>query len=125
MDHAEGTQTSVDGRRSVQVVHTGSVPLSMYSPEYWQKGFPEMFPYGDGVYGIARDSSLTFREWASHLLERSELEYEVPAASDGPEMMSKDLDEDGSDWRRCPRFQPPSIPRWAGDLNFLSVCCQL
>eukprot|EP00438_Fugacium_kawagutii_P027137 Skav222436 [mRNA] locus=scaffold1766:1431:1835:+ [translate_table: standard] len=90
MDHAEGTQTSVDGRRSVQVVHTGSVPLSMYSPEYWQKCFPEMFPYGDGVYGIARDSSLTFREWASYLLERSELEYEVPSASDGPEMMTKD-----------------------------------
>ena len=67
MDHAEGLQTATDGRKTVQVVHTGSVPLSMYSPEYWQKCFPEMFPYGDGVYGISREAPLTFREWGTYL----------------------------------------------------------
>ena len=110
MDHAEGLRPMSDGRKAVQVVHTGSVPLSMYSPEYWQKCFPEMFPYGDGVYGILRDAPLTFREWASYLLERAELEY--------------DDEESGVEaWRCGPRFRPPSVPRWAGDLNFLSVAC--
>ena len=66
----------------VQVVHTGSSTLSMYSCEFYQKCFPELFPYGDGVYGLPRDAPLTFREWASYLLDRVELEYE---ASDGSE----------------------------------------
>ena len=109
MDHAEGLRPMSDGRKAVQVVHTGSVPLSMYSPEYWQKCFPEMFPYGDGVYGILRDAPLTFREWASYLLERTELEY--------------DDEESGVEaWRCGPRFRPPSISRWAGDLNFFISC---
>ena len=78
----------------------------MYSPDYWQKCFPEMFPYGDGVYGIMRDRLLTFREWASCLLERTELEHSVPELDDPMQ-----------------QFQPPAIPRRAGDLNFLSVAC--
>ena len=129
MDHAEGVQASVDGRKSVQVVHTGTVPLSMYSPEYWQKCFPEMFPYGDGVYGIVRDTPLTFREWAAYLFERAELEYEVAAAGEESAGTGRDTDDhDENVKRRCvreetSRFQPPAIPRWAGELNFLSVAC--
>ena len=129
MDHAEGVQASVDGRKSVQVVHTGTVPLSMYSPEYWQKCFPEMFPYGDGVYGIVRDTPLTFREWAAYLFERAELEYEVAAAGEDSAGTGRDTDDhDENVKRRCvreetSRFQPPAIPRWAGELNFLSVAC--
>lgn len=124
MDHAEGGHVSVDGRKSVQVVHTGTVPLSMYSPEYWQKCFPEMFPYGDGVYGIVRDTPLTFREWAAYLFERAELEYEVVAA--GEESGGTGCDTDGrveNAGAATSRFQPPAIPRWAGELNFLSVAC--
>ena len=107
MDAAEGASRSSTGKW-VQVVHTGSDTLSMYSPEFYQKCFPELFPYGDGVYGLPRDTPLTFREWASYLLARVELEYEISDVA-----TSDSLPETP--------FQPPIIPRWQADLNFLAV----
>ena len=107
MDAAEGATRSSTGKW-VQVVHTGSDTLSMYSPEFYQKCFPELFPYGDGVYGLPRDTPLTFREWASYLLARVELEYEISDVA-----TSDSLPETP--------FQPPIIPRWQADLNFLAV----
>ena len=71
--------------KRVQVVYTGSEPLSMYHAEFWQKCFPELFPYGDGVFGIRRATPLTLREWAAYLLERVELEYDVPVVADEQE----------------------------------------
>ena len=65
MDAAESGPTTSSGKW-VQVVHTGSETLSMYSCEYYQKCFPELFPYGDGTYGLQRDTQLTYREWASY-----------------------------------------------------------
>ena len=97
MDAAEGATHSSTGKW-VQVVHTGSDTLSMYSPEFYQKCFPELFPYGDGVYGLPRDTPLTFREWASYLLARVELEYEISDVA-----TSDSLPETP--------FQPPIIPR--------------
>lgn len=104
IDAAESGPTTSSGKW-VQVVHTGSETLSMYSCEYYQKCFPELFPYGDGTYGLQRDAQLTYREWASYLLERVELEYSLA-----------DDDTSGSS-----EFQPPIIPRWQADLNFLAV----
>ena len=95
MDSTQGATESPD-LKTVQVVHTASKPLSMYSAEYWQKCFPELFPYGDGVYGLVRDAPLTFREWAGYLLERAELEYDAV---------------------------DPTVPRWCADLNFVAVAC--
>ena len=57
----------------------------MYHAEFWQKCFPELFPYGDGVFGLRRATPLTFREWAAYLLERVELEYDVPAPAEEQE----------------------------------------
>ena len=57
----------------------------MYHAEFWQKCFPELFPYGDGVFGLRRASPLTFREWAAYLLERVELEYDVPVPAEESE----------------------------------------
>ena len=102
-----GAATS--GGKWVQVVYTGSGPLSMYSCEFYQKCFPELFPYGDGVYGLPRDTPLTFREWASYLLDRVELEYEAADELEGSGLVP------------AAPFQPPSIPRWQADFNFLAV----
>ena len=158
MDEAEGRAEadSEPGLRRVQIVYTGTTPLSMYQPEYWQKCFPELFPYGDGVFGLPRDTALTFREWAAYLLERVELEYDVCSAAelepqgdvrphaigedqaagaqgDGrPDEAQGDARLDGEvfgfpsvsaapvDTSRAV-YQPPSIPRWSGDLNFVAV----
>ena len=110
IDAAESGPRTSSGKW-VQVVHTGSETLSMYSCEYYQKCFPELFPYGDGVYGLQRDTQLTFREWASYLLERVELEYSVAQSGHGEQDDSSGASE----------FQPPIIPRWQADLNFLAV----
>ena len=112
IDAAESGSGNSSGKW-VQVVHTGSDTLSMYSCEYYQKCFPELFPYGDGVYGLQRDTQLTFREWASYLLERVELEYVVAQSGHG----------DQDDPSVASEFQPPMIPRWQADLNFLAVVC--
>ena len=58
-------------------VHTGSKPLSMYTPDLWARCFPKCFPYGDGVFGLPREKSLTFQQCASMLLLREELSYDV------------------------------------------------
>eukprot|EP00435_Cladocopium_sp_Y103_P040571 s119_g11.t1 len=90
------TGSAASSGKWVQVVHTGTDILSMYSAASYQKCFPALFPYGDGVYGLPRDSPLTYREWASYLLMRVELEY-------------------------GDSFQPPHIPRWQSELNFVAV----
>ena len=133
MDIAEGNGSGEGNRKTVQVVHTGSVPLSMYSPEYWQKCFPELFPYGDGVYGLVRDTPLTFREWACYFLERAELEYEIAEQGGVSESSSSGLVPPATSERNCSgpegglgggdAFQPPAVPRWAADLNFVAVAC--
>ena len=120
IDAAEsGTRTS--SGKWVQAVHTGSDTLSMYSCEYYQKCFPELFPYGDGVYGLQRDTQLTFREWASYLLERVELEYAVAQSGHGDDAVGQSGHGDQDDPSDASEFQPPIIPRWQADLNFLAV----
>ena len=58
---------------------TGSKPLSMYGPEQWAMCFPDLFPYGDGVFGLARrpGASLTFQQCVTMHLLREELLYQV------------------------------------------------
>ena len=114
VDNLAQQAASADSKQ-VQVVHTGSVPLSMYSPEYWQKCFPLLFPYGDGVYGVVRDTPLSFRDWARYCLTRTELEYQVAGEKDGS--------AGGSACALGRGFQPPVIPRWSGEMNFVSVAC--
>ena len=81
------------------------------------------------VYGIVRDTPLTFREWAAYLFERAELEYEVAAAGEESAGTGRDTEDHDENVKKtmCSRrkravFQPPAIPRWAGELNFF-VCC--
>ena len=64
-------------------MHTGKRPLSMYDDDIWNKAFPMLFPYGDGVDGISRRRHMTFQQWASYLLLRAELSYTC-SASDSP-----------------------------------------
>ena len=39
---------------------------------------PKCFVYGDGVWGISREGTHTFREWCAYFAERDELEYDDP-----------------------------------------------
>ena len=120
IDAAEAGSDTSSGKW-VQVVHTGSENLSMYSSEYYQKCFPELFPYGDGVYGLQRDTQLTYREWASYLLERVELEYAVDSSRRSEEADSRGSVLEADSRGAVPVFQPPIIPRWQADLNFVAV----
>ena len=58
---------------------TGSKPLSMYGPEQWAMCFPDLFPYGDGVFGLARrpGGALTFQQCVTMHLLREELVFQV------------------------------------------------
>ena len=56
---------------------TGSKPLSMYGPEQWAACFPHLFPYGDGIFGLARRQPLTFLQCVTMHLLREELSYQV------------------------------------------------
>lgn len=107
IDAAETGVGSSSGKW-VQVVHIGTDTLSMYSRKLYQKCFPELFPYGGGIYGLQRNTALTFREWASYLLERVELEYVEYSFEHNDPVPDRE-------------FQPPNILRWQGDLNFLAM----
>ena len=48
----------------------------MFDPQYWAMVEPTMFPYGDGVYGISRETEISFDEWVAYLLNREELLYD-------------------------------------------------
>ena len=53
-DQGANMSASKDGR--THVLHTGRNPLSMYDKELWQKALPYLFPYGDGVFGLVRET---------------------------------------------------------------------
>ena len=53
---------------------TGTRPLSMYTPEQWAMCFPELFPYGDGVFGLPRRAPMTFQQCVGMHLLREELD---------------------------------------------------
>ena len=56
---------------------TASKPLSMYGPEQWVQCWPDLFPYGDGVFGLARRKPMTFLQCCNMHLLREELSYQV------------------------------------------------
>ena len=58
-------------------LHTGKKPLSMYTASQWAMCFPQCFPYGDGAFGLPRETRLTFQQWSSMIILREELVYQV------------------------------------------------
>ena len=54
--------------------------MSMYGPEQWGMCFPFLFPYGDGVFGLARRTRLTFQHCDVMHLLREELSFQVTPA---------------------------------------------
>ena len=119
-------------------VHTGSKPISMYTPDLWARCFPKCFPYGDGVFGLPRATSLTFQQWASMLLLREELCYDVsaaakaeaqawfesegsPTASAAPPGPQRSTCHCVQCAAACQPFSAPKQPRWGHDRELL--CC--
>ncbi|CAK0851590.1 unnamed protein product, partial [Prorocentrum cordatum] len=103
-------------------IPTGKRPLSMYDKEFWQKAFPHLFPYGDGVYGIDRRRPLSFQQWCRVLLLRAELRYQVHEAlpHDCP-LIKRGARPCAQCARATTPFVPPAQPRWGADLDFLCV----
>ena len=106
-----------------QVVHTGRRPLSMYDAEIWQKSFPRLFPYGDGVFGLDRRRPLTFQQWALMLLLRTELDYQVPEAASRPACpLARESGDEPCQCVQCVNatapFVQPAMPRWREDADF-------
>ena len=63
MDEAEGKPGVAENQKGKWVIPTGSMPLSMYDAEIWQKSLPNLFPYGDGVFGLPnRRASMTIQQ---------------------------------------------------------------
>ena len=117
---------------------TGSRPLSMYGPEQWGMCFPSLFPYGDGVFGLARRTRLTFQQCASMHLLREELSFQV-TPEDVKAAATWNVDgEEGATVESptpahchscacsqcacaCQAFVPPAQPRWGACRELL--CC--
>lgn len=60
------------------VVPSGQNPVSMFDPATWGMAFPELFPFGDGVPFLVRETKMSFLETIQYLLMRDELVYDVP-----------------------------------------------
>ena len=60
------------------VVPSAKDPVSMFDPSTWGMAFPELFPFGDGVPFVVRETRMSFLETIQYLLMRDELVYEVP-----------------------------------------------
>ena len=54
-------------------------PLSMFEAATWAMSFPDLFPWGDGLPFLKRETSLDASELFRYLLLREELEYDEPA----------------------------------------------
>ena len=105
------------------VLHTGKKPLSMYDAEMWQKAFPLLFPYGDGVFGLPRRRHMTFQQWASYMLTRTELSYTCDESAGASSSTQADSHHVACSCVQCTQrhrpFLPPSQPRWSSDHAFL------
>ena len=54
LEVAEGTILELCQSDKGYILKIGLTPLSMYDKDLWAMSFPQLFPYGDGVFGIAR-----------------------------------------------------------------------
>ncbi|CAK9096081.1 Transketolase, partial [Durusdinium trenchii] len=57
------------------VVPSRDTPLSMFEPGTWAMAFPTLFPWGDGVPFLKRETSMEASEVFRYLLLREELQY--------------------------------------------------
>ncbi len=79
------------------------------SPEQWVYCFPNLFPYGDGVFGLPRRAPLTFQQCAAMHLLREELSYRVEPGM--PEAAAAWLDAEG-DVATAGIVRPAFRQRW-------------
>ncbi|CAE7234073.1 unnamed protein product [Symbiodinium microadriaticum] len=60
------------------VVPSEEHPSSMFDPGTWAMAYPDLFPYGDGVPFLVRETQITALEVFQYLLCRDELSYTGP-----------------------------------------------
>ena len=90
------------GRKPQKLVVPAHADLAnMFDPSTWAMAFPDLFPYGDGVPFLIRQSPIDFFETAQYLLCREELVYTVP----------------GDD----ARYVALDRPRWAAHVNRMEL----
>ena len=63
-------------RPSKLVVPTQDDPLSMFEPATWAMSFPDLFPWGDGLPCLRRETAVDADELFRYLLLREELQHE-------------------------------------------------
>ena len=109
--------------QAVLAVRTGEEPLKYWEPCFWIRQFPDLFPYGDGAYGLKRRTGMSFQHWARMMLLRTELSYNVsgpnlhmcPAAAADPAKKPCQLCAGGPE---RPKLRQP---RWAASVTFRFV----
>jgi len=66
------------GKKPQKLVAPAHADLAnMFDPSTWAMAFPDLFPYGDGVPFLIRESPMEFLETVQYLLRREELVYSV------------------------------------------------
>ena len=107
--------------------------VDSFDPSVWTKMDPKCFIYGDGVWGIERETRMTFRQWIAYLMDRDELEYSggadwyalargsaagVDAAP--PACAPRHVLPPRRNQRK-PKVDPGRVPRWRGARDLLTV----
>ncbi|CAK9025806.1 unnamed protein product, partial [Durusdinium trenchii] len=69
------------------VVPSRDTPLSMFEPGTWAMAFPTLFPWGDGVPFLKRETSMEASEVFRYLLLREELQYSGDAGVEDEEQL--------------------------------------
>ena len=69
-------------RPSKLVAPSQGSPASMFEPSTWAMAFPDLFPWGDGVPFLKRETRMDAAEVFRYLLIREELQYKLPSESE-------------------------------------------
>ena len=64
------------GDQATLLVPTKKNMEDIFNPNFWKSMDPRSFIYGDGVYGIERDTRFSYQEYLRYLFNRDELEYD-------------------------------------------------
>ena len=78
------------------VVPSEEHPSSMFDPGTWAMAYPDLFPYGDGVPFLVRETKITALEVFQYLLCRDELSYTGPGEAS---------------------YEPPQRTRWTASAS--------
>ena len=107
-----------ESKQAAIIVPAGGQPLKMWESSFWVKQFPDLFPYGDGAYGLSRRRSMSLQQWGSLMLTRTELDYMPEEGKAADECLARPHCLACCDNKKVVRRKQP---RWSSHVAFRFV----